>query len=48
MSHADRPPQVSTRLRANLIWLGKKPFVQGRDYKLKLAPRRRRCASTSC
>ena len=36
MSHADRAPQVSTRLRANLIWLGKKPFVQGRDYKLKL------------
>jgi bifunctional enzyme CysN/CysC len=36
MSHAERPPLVSTRLRTNLIWLGKKPFVQGRDYKLKL------------
>jgi len=39
MSHADPKetlPQVSTRLRANLIWLGRKPFVQGRDYKLKL------------
>src|SRR5438552_11924116 len=36
MSHADRPPKVSTRLRANLIWLGRKPFMQGRDYKLKL------------
>ena len=23
-------------MRANLIWLGKKPFVTGRDYKLKL------------
>jgi bifunctional enzyme CysN/CysC len=36
MSHADRPPLVSTRLRANVIWLGRKPFVTGRDYKLKL------------
>src|SRR6185436_6688555 len=25
-----------TRLRVNMIWLGKKPFVAGRDYKLKL------------
>jgi bifunctional enzyme CysN/CysC len=36
MSHVERPPLVSTRVRANLIWLGKKPFVAGRDYKLKL------------
>jgi len=36
MSHSDQPPKVSTRLRANLIWLGRKPFMQGRDYKLKL------------
>jgi bifunctional enzyme CysN/CysC len=36
MSHAERPPLVSTRLRANMIWLGRKPFVSGRDYKLKL------------
>jgi bifunctional enzyme CysN/CysC len=36
MSHAERAPLVSTRLRTNLIWLGKKPFVPGRDYKLKL------------
>jgi bifunctional enzyme CysN/CysC len=36
MSHAERLPLVSTRLRANMIWLGKKPFVAGRDYKLKL------------
>jgi sulfate adenylyltransferase subunit 1 (EFTu-like GTPase family) len=27
---------VSTRLQTNIIWLGKKPFVAGRDYKLKL------------
>jgi bifunctional enzyme CysN/CysC len=36
MSHAERGPLISTRLRTNLIWLGKKPFVAGRDYKLKL------------
>jgi len=36
MSHVGRPPQVSTRIRTNLIWLGKKPFVGGRDYKIKL------------
>jgi bifunctional enzyme CysN/CysC len=36
MSHADRVPLVSTRLRANVIWLGKRPFEKGRDYKLKL------------
>jgi bifunctional enzyme CysN/CysC len=36
MSHVDRPPLVSTRLRTNIIWLGKKPMVAGRDYKLKL------------
>jgi bifunctional enzyme CysN/CysC len=36
MSHADKPPLVSTRLRANVIWLGRKPFAPGRDYKLKL------------
>jgi bifunctional enzyme CysN/CysC len=36
MSHAEDPPLVSTRFRANLIWLGKRPFEKGRDYKLKL------------
>jgi len=36
MSHVARAPQVGTRLRVNMIWLGKKPFVGGRDYKLKL------------
>lgn len=36
MSHAQNPPLVSTRFRANVIWLGKKPFSSGRDYKLKL------------
>jgi bifunctional enzyme CysN/CysC len=36
MSHAEKAPLVSTRFRANLIWLGRKPFEKGRDYKLKL------------
>ncbi len=36
MSHVERPPLVSTRVRANLIWLGKTPLTKGRDYKLKL------------
>jgi len=36
MAHADHPPLVSTRFRANLIWLGKKPFSPDRDYKLKI------------
>ncbi len=36
MSLEPTPPLVSTRFRANLIWLGKKPFVLGRDYKLKI------------
>jgi len=36
MSHEERPPLVSTRLRTNMIWLAKKPFMPGRDYKLKL------------
>jgi bifunctional enzyme CysN/CysC len=36
MSHVAKAPQVGTRLRVNMIWLGKKPFTAGRDYKLKL------------
>jgi bifunctional enzyme CysN/CysC len=36
MSHVENPPLVSTRFRANLIWLGRKPFSAGRDYKLKV------------
>lgn len=36
MSHAESAPSVSTRVRANMIWLGKAPFVTGKDYKLKL------------
>jgi bifunctional enzyme CysN/CysC len=36
LSHVGKPPLVSTKLQTNIIWLGKKPFVTGRDYKLKL------------
>jgi bifunctional enzyme CysN/CysC len=36
LSHTENPPLVSTRFRANMIWLGKKPFSPGRDYKLKI------------
>ncbi len=36
MSHADRPPQVSTKLRANLFWLGRRPMEPGKRYKIKL------------
>jgi bifunctional enzyme CysN/CysC len=36
MSHEDKAPHVSTRLRANLIWLGKKPFSKNQDYKIKI------------
>ena len=36
VSHGQTPPQVSTRFRANMIWLSKNSFVSGRDYKLKI------------
>jgi len=36
LSHAESAPSVSTRVRVNMIWLGKAPFVAGKDYKLKL------------
>jgi bifunctional enzyme CysN/CysC len=36
MAHPDAAPLVSTRFRANVIWLGKKPFSPDRDYKLKI------------
>ncbi len=36
ISHAEHAPMVGTRFRVNLIWLSKKPFVTGRDYKIKL------------
>ncbi|MDR3303008.1 MAG: 50S ribosome-binding GTPase [Treponema sp.] len=35
-SQENAPINVGDRLRANLIWLGMKPFVSGRDYLIKL------------
>ncbi len=32
----ENPPKVSTRLRVNLFWMGKKPFVKEKEYKLKI------------
>jgi bifunctional enzyme CysN/CysC len=36
MCHANSAPQVSTKLRVNLFWLGKKPMIPGKRYKLRL------------
>jgi bifunctional enzyme CysN/CysC len=36
MSHEADAPLVSTRFRANMIWLAKKPLQQNKEYKLKL------------
>ncbi len=36
MSHVDTAPAMSTKLRVNLFWLGKRPMLPGRRYKLKL------------
>ena len=35
-----RPPQVSSRLRVNLFWLGREPLVQKKDYIFKLGTTR--------
>ncbi|MFA4944771.1 MAG: GTP-binding protein [Lentisphaeria bacterium] len=40
MVRAGEPaPQTGSRLRVNLFWLGRDPFIMGRDYKLKLGAR---------
>lgn len=36
----ERPPQVSTRLRTSLFWLGRQPLAKGREYLLKLGTAR--------
>jgi bifunctional enzyme CysN/CysC len=36
MSHVGTPPEVSTKLRVNLFWLGRAPMILGKRYKLKL------------
>lgn len=33
----DSPPQVASRLRVSLFWMGKAPMIRGKKYKLKLA-----------
>ena len=37
MCHPDRPPHVSNRVRANLVWLGRQALRKGRTYKLKMS-----------
>jgi bifunctional enzyme CysN/CysC len=37
---ADPPPEVTTRLRVSLFWLGRQPLVTRRDYVLKLGTAR--------
>ena len=36
-AHENAPPYELTKFKARLFWLGRKPFEQGRPYKLKLA-----------
>ncbi len=36
----DALPTVATRLRVNIFWMGKAPFIKGKKYKLKLAAAR--------
>jgi len=40
MSHLREGPEVGTRLRVNLFWLGVRPMELGRRYTLKLGTRR--------
>jgi len=37
LSHPGTAPEVSTKLRVNLFWLGRKPMQPSKRYKLKLA-----------
>ena len=40
-TRADEPaPHVTTRLQASLFWLGRRPFIPGKDYLLKLGTAR--------
>jgi len=32
----EKGPKVSTRLRVNLFWMGKEPFIKDKEYKLKI------------
>ncbi len=33
---SERQPHVSTKLKANIFWMGHQPFVKGKTYKLKV------------
>lgn len=33
----EKLPHVSTKFKANIFWMGKQPFVKGKNYKLKIA-----------
>ncbi|OVE81833.1 adenylyl-sulfate kinase [bacterium M21] len=37
---SDPQPQVGTRFRVNLFWMGKAPMIQGKKYKLKIGTAR--------
>ncbi len=34
---SEKMPQVSTKFKANIFWMGKQPLVKGKIYKLKIA-----------
>lgn len=36
MSKVDNSPQVSSKIRANIFWMGKQPLIKGKIYKLKI------------
>ncbi len=42
-SHQDAVPQVSTLIRCNFFWMGKRPLEMGRRYTLRLATREVEC-----
>ncbi len=42
-SHQETVPQVSTLIRCNLFWMGKRPLEVGRTYELRLATREVEC-----
>lgn len=42
-AHESVPPYELARFKARLFWLGKKPFVKGRTYKIKLATQEAEC-----
>ena len=42
-THVEHAPHISTRLRVNIFWMGRRPMLQGRWYKLKLTTMEVRC-----